>query len=100
MTTKTFFLAMAVHVAWSAILYVALTVARAPAVWGIGRRSDGSNPLSTYEPRISANLRNQFEWPILFYVVCLLLISDPAAIHPAHLWLAWLFIIGRVLHTG
>jgi hypothetical protein len=100
MTTGTLICAMAAHVAWLAFLYLALTVARAPAVWGICRRSDGSNPLSTYEPRIGANLRNQFEWPILFYVVCLLLLLDPAAIRPAHLWLAWLFFIGRVMHTG
>lgn len=100
MTTNTLVLAMGVHVAWLAILYLALTVARAPSIWGIGRRKDGSNPLSSYEPRISANLRNQFEWPVLFYVVCLLLLLEPAAIHSAHLWLAWLFIVGRILHTG
>lgn len=100
MTTNPLVLTMIVHVAWLAILYVALTVVRAPAVWGVGRRKDGSNPWTSYEPRISANLRNQFEWPILFYVVCILLLLEPAAFHPAHLWLAWLFIIGRMLHTG
>lgn len=100
MNPKSLVVVMALHVAWLTFLYVALTVARAPTVWGIGRRPDGSNPLSLYEPRIAANLRNQLEWPVLFYVVCLLLLIEPAAIRPAHLWLAWLFIIGRVLHTG
>jgi hypothetical protein len=52
---------MAIHVAWTAFLYALLTIARAPAVWGIGRRADGGNPWATLEPRISANLRNQFE---------------------------------------
>lgn len=52
---------MAVHVALAASLYATLTVARAPAIWGVGRRSDGSNPLAAIEPRISANLSNQFE---------------------------------------
>jgi len=100
MATNPLVLTMILHVAWSAILYFALTIVRAPAVWGVGRRSDGTNSWSSYEPRLSANLRNQFEWPVLFYVVCLLLLSEPAAMHPAHVWLAWVFIIGRVLHTG
>jgi hypothetical protein len=100
MIAKSLSLAMVAHVAWLTVLYVALTVARAPAIWGIGRRPDGNNPLGVYEPRISANLRNQFEWPMLFYAVCLLVIVNPAAAQPAHLWLAWLFIAGRILHTG
>lgn len=100
MTTGSLVLAMAMHVAWLAFLYVLLTVARAPSVWGIGRRVDGSSPFAEYEPRISANLRNQFEWPVLFYIVCLLLLLDPTRIHPAHSWLVWTFIVGRILHTG
>lgn len=99
MNSENLVIAMAAHVAWLAFLYVALTVARAPAIWGIGRRPDGSNPLALYEPRISANLRNQFEWPTLFYVVCLLLLFSPTSVRPAHLWLAWFFIIGRIAHT-
>lgn len=100
MIASSIVLAMAAHVAWATLLYLALTIARAPSIWGVGRRPDGSNPLSLYEPRISANLRNQFEWPVLFHVVCLLLLTGTAEIHPAQLWLAWLFIIGRMLHTG
>ena len=100
MTTDSLVVPMTAHVAWLAILYVALTIARAPAVWGVGRRQDGSNPFSAYEPRINANLRNQFEWPVLFHVVCLLLLMNTAAAHPAHLWLAWIFMLGRILHTG
>jgi hypothetical protein len=42
---------------------------------------------------------NQFEWPLLFYVACLL---------PMHmsmgknilLGLAWLFVVGRIAHSG
>jgi hypothetical protein len=100
MATDTLVLPMVAHVAWIAMLYVVLTVVRAPSAWGIGRRPNGSNPWSLYEPRISANLRNQFEWPVLFHVVCLLLLLEPAAIRQVHVWLAWLFILGRILHTG
>ncbi|MCE3004482.1 MAG: MAPEG family protein [Xanthomonadaceae bacterium] len=90
-------LAMAAHVALAAMLYVLLTVARAPAVWGIGRRADGSNPFAAFERRISANLSNQFEWPVLFYAACILLL--PGGPDPAAAALAWTFIAGRVLHS-
>jgi hypothetical protein len=91
-------LPMAAHVALTAFLYVFLTVARAPAVWGIGRRPDGANPWATVEPRISANLSNQFEWPLFFHTACLLLLLLPAMpLAPA---LAWIFVAGRVLHSA
>jgi hypothetical protein len=100
MITGTLILPMLAQVAWTASLYAALTIARAPAIWGSGRREDGSNPLGLYEPRISANLRNQFEWPVLFYVICVLLLLKPEVMNPLQLWLAWLFVAGRVVHTG
>ena len=91
-------LAMVAHVALAGVLYVLLTVARAPAVWGIGRRPDGSNPWGAVEPRISANLSNQFEWPLFFHVACVLLLPlQPGATAVA---LAWLFVAGRVVHSA
>ena len=91
-------LPMAFHVAWTALLYALLTIARAPAVWGIGRRADVGNPWAKFEPRISANLRNQFEWPLLFYVACLLLIQQGATGRVA-VALAWIFVGDRLLHS-
>ena len=88
---------MAAHVALAALLYVMLTVARAPAIWGIGRRPDGSNPWARIEPRISANLSNQFEWPLLFYAACLILLQSGTS--RSSLLLAWIFLVGRVLHS-
>ena len=88
-------LPMAAHVALAALLYAWLTVVRAPAVWGIGRNADGSNPYAAIERRISANLSNQFEWPVLFYVACLLLMPTAGALAVV---LAWVFVAGRVLH--
>ena len=92
--------AMAAHVALTALLYALLTLARAPAVWGVGRRADGSNPWARMEPRISANLSNQFEWPLFFHVACVLLIVFGQGDAPAAIALAWLFIAGRLLHGG
>ncbi len=90
-------LPMTAHVALAACLYVLLTIARAPAIWGIGRRADGSNPWAKVEPRISANLSNQFEWPLFFHVACVVLMLLGAS-HAA-IALAWLFVTGRVLHS-
>jgi len=89
---------MATHVALAAFLYVLLTAARAPAVWGVGRAADGSNPWATVERRISANLSNQFEWPLFFHVACVLLIVANDTGRAAQV-LAWVFIAGRVLHS-
>lgn len=88
---------MLAHVALAAALYVALTVARAPVVWGIGRAADGSNPWAKFEPRLGANLSNQFEWPLLFYAACLVLM--PGGVDAAAVMLAWVFVAGRVLHS-
>lgn len=52
---------MAAHVVLAASLYVLLTVFRAPSIWGLGRLPNGSNPWAKLEPRVSANLSNQFE---------------------------------------
>lgn len=89
---------MAAHVALAALLYVLLTLARAPAVWGIGRRIDGGNPWAAVESRISANLSNQFEWPLFFHVACLILLQFQP--NRAVVVLAWTFVGGRILHSA
>ncbi|SIS65893.1 MAG: hypothetical protein C9355_02730 [Thalassolituus maritimus] len=52
------------------------------------------------EPRISANLSNQFEWPIFFYIVCLVLMIKELDSNIVFITLAWAFIVGRVIHIG
>lgn len=88
---------MVAHVAYAASLYALLTVARAPAVWHLGRAADGGNPWAAIERRISANLSNQFEWPLFFHLACLLLMRAPTI--ASWQWaMAWGFIAGRLLH--
>jgi hypothetical protein len=89
---------MTAHVALAATLYALLTAARAPAIWGIGRAPDGSNPWAQVERRISANLSNQFEWPLFFYAACLLLLQL-GTVAAVQVWLAWIFVVGRVAHS-
>ena len=90
---------MAAHVALAAALYAMLTVVRAPAIWGVGQRADGSNPWAAVERRVSANLSNQFEWPLFFYAACILLIQAHA-VGSVPVALAWVFIAGRVVHSA
>lgn len=91
--------AMAAHVGLCALLYALLTVARAPKIWGIGKAADGSNPWATFEPRISANLSNQFEWPLFFYIVSVLFIVLGITASPVIL-LSWVFVAGRFAHSA
>jgi hypothetical protein len=98
MTSSTLIYPMAAHVGLAASLYALLTVARAPAVWGLGCRSDGTNPWASAERRISANLSNQFEWPLFFYVACILLLQRPV-VDELPVGLAWLFVVGRFVHS-
>ncbi len=89
---------MFAHVLWSALLYLLLTIVRAPKVWGVFSSGNMRHLCSGIEPRVSANLSNQFEWPILFYVVCLLQLMN-AEWNMLQLWLAWIFIMGRIVHS-
>ncbi|MEM9689535.1 MAG: MAPEG family protein [Pseudomonadota bacterium] len=89
---------MAAHIVWVVLLYALLTLVRAPSVWGLFRSSDGGNPWADIERRVSANLSNQFEWPMLFYAVCVLLLQQHS-VDAVQLWLAWLFVAGRLLHS-
>ena len=87
------------HVLLCFVLYALLTIARAPVVWGMGQTKDGSNPFGNIQPKISANLSNQFEWPLFFYIAIVLLIAKDEPIDNVQIYLAWVFVIGRVLHS-
>ncbi|MGQ7791871.1 MAPEG family protein [Faunimonas sp. B44] len=49
--------------------------------------------------QIANNFRNQFETPVLFYVLCILATEIGATGLPLVL-LAWAFVAARVLHTA
>lgn len=93
------FLPMFAHVLLCALLYALLTVARAPAVWDIGANVPAVAALAQRKSLISANLSNQFEWPLFFHAVCLLALSAPINNEIAMVSLAWIFVAGRGLHS-
>lgn len=98
--SSTLLILMMIHVFWTAALYTILTVLRAPKIWGIGLNADGTNPWAAIEPRVSANLSNQFEWPLFFYAACLVLLANPSLLNPIYAWLASIFILGRLIHSA
>lgn len=100
MSEELLLIPMLLHILLIALLYTLLTVMRAPKIWNIGTNPDGSNPFAALEPRVSANLSNQFELPVLFYAACVLLISRPELYQSLYLWFAWVFLCGRLIHSA
>lgn len=94
------------------LLYALLTVFRAPVVWGVGlggktggtaeskKGRHGESSWDIVGSKVSANLSNQFEWPTLFYAICILLMCQFQTLNPAFIGAAWLFVFGRVVHSG
>jgi hypothetical protein len=83
-------------------LYAWLTVARLQAV----RRREvefACFVLGREEPpgiaRITRNLANQFELPVVFYAVCVLLVALDRVIG-FDIAAAWVFVLGRLVHTA
>ena len=98
MSSNFIFWAMFFHVCWVVLLYVALTILRAPKAWGIDTGSGSIGKLSAYEPKVSANLSNQFEWPLLFYACCILVFTAGVSDIYQNI-LAGVFVVGRFIHS-
>ncbi len=101
-TDAALLLPLFLHFGLVVVLYAVLTWARLTVVrrGEAGKndfaRADGDPPLSA---RIQRNLANQFEAPPLAWIAALLLIMTTQAT----VWdvaAAWVFLIGRVLHSG
>lgn len=92
---------MLAHIAWVVLLYAWLTVARAQAVKR-GEVDYASFEFNREEPpavaRIRLNLANQFELPVLFYALVVLLIAL-GKVTMFDVIAAWVFVAGRVIHS-
>lgn len=91
MTDAAIYWPIAGHLALILLLYAMLTVFRA--------LERASKDVSALEGRVSANLSNQFEAPLLFYVVVVLMVFY-GMVGQTEVLLAWVFLGGRVLHTA
>src|SRR5262249_11839163 len=92
---------MLAHIGWIVLLYAWLTVARQRAV-ARGEIEHSCFVLGRDEPlevaRITRNLGNQFEWPMIFYALTVLLVALGKATL-VDVTAAWAFVLGRVAHT-
>jgi hypothetical protein len=92
---------MLAHVGLVVALYAWLTVARTAAV-GRGGVAYAAFEFGREEPpavaRITRNLANQFELPVLFYAIVVLLIAL-GRVTAVDVVAAWVFVFGRVVHT-
>src|SRR5882672_2806069 len=92
---------MLAHIGWVFMLYAWLTVARMRAVRS-GEIDFSCFVLGREEPhdvaRITRNLANQFELPVIFYALVVLLVAL-GRVTTVDLIAAWIFVAGRVVHT-
>jgi hypothetical protein len=91
---------MLAHIGWVFLIYAWLTVARQLAV----RRGEVEYSSFAHgeEPpdidRITRNLANQFELPVIFHALVVLLIAT-GRVTTIDVIAAWIFVAGRVIHT-
>jgi hypothetical protein len=88
------------YIGWVFLLYIWLTIARTLAVWS--GKVEYSSFAHGQEPpeidRITRNLANQFELPVIFYAVVVLLVAT-GRVTTIDVIAAWVFVAGRVIHT-
>jgi hypothetical protein len=91
---------MLAEIGWTFLLYVWLTAARTRAIKsgeaaysGFAR---GEEP--HHVARITRNLANQFELPVIFYALVVLLVAT-RNVTLVDVIAAWVFVAGRIIHT-
>ena len=82
---------------WPVLAHLALIVFLYAWLSLVRKQERDGKPVADLEARISANLSNQFEAPVLFYAIFVLVWTE-ALVNLAYLSLAWIFVAGRVWH--
>jgi len=89
------------QIGWTVMLYAWLTLARKRAV-SRGEADNSAFVLGRNEPleaaRVARNLANQFELPVIFYTLIVLLLLF-RQVNVFDVVAAWVFVAGRVVHT-
>lgn len=102
MDPKLIFWPVVVQIALTAFIYIRLKNVKVAAVaaGGVDRQKTALHPDAWPDSviKVNNNLRNQFEAPILFYVVAIILFVL-GAVNPVTLGLAWLFVLSRLVHA-
>lgn len=96
------FLPLLLQVLLTVAVYMALAIAKSRAVErglvNLERRALHDDAWPENVQKINNNIRNQFEVPVLFYVLVFVLYLLEAA-GPLAQFLAWLFVGSRMLHA-
>jgi len=91
-----------IQVALTMVVYVLLNAAKARALRrgevDLARRGLHDDAWPDSVNKINNNIRNQFEVPVLFYVLSFALLALNAVTTPA-IVAAWLFALSRVVHA-
>jgi hypothetical protein len=91
---------MLAQIGWTLLLYVWLTVVRLRAVRSgeidYSAFAHGEEP--PHIDRVTRNLANQFELPVIFYAAVVLLIATNN-VTTIDFIAAWMFVAGRVVHS-
>ena len=102
MDPKLIFWPVVVQIALTAYMYIRLKNVKVEAVkaGGLDRQKLALHPEAWPDSvlKVNNNLRNQFEAPVLFYVVTII-VFVLGAVNPVTLGLAWLFVLSRLVHA-
>ena len=107
MNSTLIFLPALAQVILTLIVFIGLAIAKSKAVKAgevdEDRRALHSDAWPESVMKFNNNIGNQFELPVLFYVLCIILWATNCTSVIVHI-LAWLFVVSRiahvVIHTG
>ena len=96
------FLPVLVQVLLTLVLYIALQRVKTRAVRAgevdESRRGLHDDAWPDYVQQVNNNIRNQFELPVLFYVLCVVLWALQTTGVSVQV-LAWIFVLSRIAHA-
>lgn len=102
MDPKLIFWPVVVQILLTAYMYIRLKNVKIEAVQagGIDRQKAALDPDAWPDSvrKVNNNIRNQFEAPVLFYVLTII-VFVLGAVNPVTLGLAWLFVLTRLAHA-
>lgn len=102
MDPKLIFWPVVVQILLTAYMYIRLKNVKIEVVQagGVDRQKAALDPDAWPDSvrKVNNNIRNQFEAPVLFYVLTII-VFVLGAVNPVTLGLAWLFVLTRLAHA-
>ncbi|HAG94564.1 MAG: hypothetical protein CMK83_17195 [Pseudomonadales bacterium] len=102
MNEKMIFLPVLIHILLTLSVFIALASAKKKALQEGGVNEDRRGLFDDAWPnkviQINNNIRNQFELPVLFYILIFML-WELGGVNSVAVIVAWLFVISRMLHA-